>query len=564
MFKAPPLANRGTFAHRRWLVAVCVAVVSTPLLGAPQSDTRVADAAMRADTQAIRSLLQSGADVNGAQGDGMTALHWAVMKDDGELARMLLQAGARATSATRLGAYTPLLLAAANGNAALLELLLRAGADSNSSTSNGTTALMLAAASGREDAVKLLLDRGADPNRRENARGETALMYAAADNRPAVTRLLIERGADPSIATIVVDLSKVDAPRPALNADRQDTNRELIGTQGGMTALLFAARQGNTETVKALLDAGVDVNQVNPGDKTSPLLIAAINGHFDLAALLLDRGANPNLASTAGATPLYATLNLQWIPRSQYPQPTAHTQQKTTYLDLMTKLLQHGADPNARLTRKLWYTGYNFEHSGVDENGATAFWRAAQATDLAAMRLLVKSGADPTISPEVAGRRRRAPAESRATSPNPAVVPRSGGAPSAVPRAANGDNEAPVNALLVAVGAGWFGNFHVNAPGSWMPAVKYLVEELGFDVNAADFRGYTALHYAAARGDDEMIVYLVSKGADVKAEGKDGVTVADMANGHDARVQPFLDTIALLEKLGSRNNHNCLSCGRPR
>ncbi len=531
-------------------------MVSARLVAGP-GDSSVADAAMKADTAAVQRLFREGGDLNAAQGDGMTALHWAAHNGDVALAKWLIQRGARVKATTRLDAYTPLLIAATNGDAALIDLLLGSGADAKSATANGTTALMLAAAAGSTEAVEILLAAGAELNARESAREETALMFAAAQNRAPAIKVLLAHGADPSSATKVVDVLKIDAPRPVLNADRQDTNRRLVGTQGGMTALLFAARQGNVESAQTLLDGGADVNQVS-GDKTSPLLMATINGHFDLAAMLLARGADPKLPSAAGATPLYAALNVQWIPRSFYPQPTAQNQQNMTYLELMTALLDHGADPDARLTKKLWYNGYNFDLSGVDETGATPFWRAAQATDVAAMRLLVEWGANPTISTRITGRRARGGAAGTAARPgSPSANPRTPG-----PETRALEQDAAVNPLLAAAGDGWFGNFHVNAPGGWLPSVKYLVEELGFDVNAADERGYTPLHYAAARGDDEMILYLVSKSADVTATSIDGVTTADMANGHDARVQPFLRTVALLERLGSKNNHKCLSCGR--
>jgi ankyrin repeat protein len=146
--------------------------------------------------------------------------------------------------------------------------------------------------------------------------------------------------------------------------------------------------------VLALLKAGADINQVSEGDHTSPLLIATINGHFDLVKLLLERGADPKLASDAGATPLYATINVQWSAKSLYPQPTAHQQQTTTYLELMAALLEAGADPNVRLTKHLWYMSYNFDLLGVNTAGATPFWRAAYGTDVEAMRLLIAHGAD--------------------------------------------------------------------------------------------------------------------------------------------------------------------------
>src|SRR5256886_8721716 len=166
------------------------------------------------------------------------------------------------------------------------------------------------------------------------------------------------------------------------------------------------------DTVQAVIKAGIDVNQLTAGDTSTPLLIATINGHFDVAKYLLDHGADPNLASENGATPLYGALNVEWAPKSLYPQPRAHLNQKTTYLDLATALLDKGANPNARLRKKVWYSGYSFDLSGVDEIGATPFWRAAYASDVDAMKLLVGRGADPNIpSMKGAGRPRTADVE---------------------------------------------------------------------------------------------------------------------------------------------------------
>jgi uncharacterized protein len=287
---------------------------------------------------------------------------------------------------------------------------------------------------------------------------------------------------------------------------------------GGMTALLFAARQGNVEAVNALIDGGADINGLNAGDKTSPLLIAAINGHFDLAKMLLDKGANPKLASTAGATPLYAALNVKWALVAEYPQPETKNE-KTSYLDLMKAMLDRGADPNAQIKNELWYTGFASSRTQINSAGATPFWRAAQAADVPAMKLLIARGADRKIK------------SMKGQSP-----------------------------LHIAAGADVHGNQEVTALGTWMPGVRYLVEELGADVNERDTQGLTALHHAAGRGDNEMIVYLVSKGADVTVVGKKGETVADLANGPRQRIQPFAETIALLEILGSKNSHKCVSC----
>ncbi|MFN8582205.1 MAG: ankyrin repeat domain-containing protein [Gemmatimonadaceae bacterium] len=397
-----------------WLLCSAAAPI-----GRGPGEAPVAEAAMRRDTARVRLLLRQGADVNGAQGDGMTALHYAALYGDAGQARMLITAGARLEASTRNGAYTPLHLAARAGQASTLRVLLDAGASVSAPTSSGgATALHFAAAQGNADAVTALVQHGAAVNGRDSAFQQTPLMWAAAANRVAAMTALLAKGADLAATSRVEDIASLEkAERQALmlRARRQaalkaaekaaktadssnhrpdsteagraaardsakyplpapkggaqpdsaarpartdsttkpkaaaDSQRvinagasygDLVGNKGGLTALLFAVRQGNAEAVRALLDAGADVNQVSAGDHTSPLLMATINGQFDLAKTLLDRGANPKLASDAGATPLYATINVQWAAKSLYPQPTAQTQQQTDYLELMRLLLE--------------------------------------------------------------------------------------------------------------------------------------------------------------------------------------------------------------------------------
>jgi ankyrin repeat protein len=534
----------------------------------------VAAAAEKGDRTAVRALLKDGADVNAAQGDGTTALHWAAMKGDAELVQMLLVAGANVKATTRLGAFTPLYLAARGGHAEAVAALLAAGADATSTSANGATPLMLAAASGNTRAVTMLVEAGADVNAKDTAKQETALMYAAAFDRPDVIRQLLRSGADAGATSKVVDLYQLTAPeeenmarqaaagqgRPApAGPARQDIPggtrsyryTELIGTQGGFSALHFAARQGYVGVARALLDGGADINLANPGDRMTPLLVAIINGQFDLAKELVERGADVRARAFNGMNALYAVVNIQWHPKSLYPSPKAYQQQRTTYLELMQALLDEGADPNARMQRKVWYTGFNNDYSGVDETGATPFWRAAYANDVEAMRLLMAHGADPNLPTSK-------PAGRPFTGDGVRQIQDLSGLP---PVPVGGPGVYPIHAASgVGYGEGFAANSHRYAPTGFLLAIKFLVEEAGADVNQVDHEGNTALHLAASRGDNESILYLVSKGADVMRVNREGNTTADMANGPVQRVQPFPETLALLEKLGSKNNHRCVTC----
>jgi ankyrin repeat protein len=564
---------------------------------AAAGDTRVADAAQQGNREAVRSLLKDKADVNGAQGDGMTALHWAANKDDLEMAKMLLAAGANPKAATRLGEITPLFMAATAGDAAMIDALLKAGADGKAIKANGTTALMLAASSGNADAVKVLLDRGADINAKETVHGQTALMFAAALNRTVVVKLLASRGASVDFETSVRKLERVRfdqdgnivEDRPAGSAARAGAAREgavkpatpdaealdtfarslgfdaaeykidtaaadkaqldvlaksvgfkevqyiaakkvqkagdigfrgprKVGPDfaGGMTALIYAAREGHMDTVKALVEAGADVNHVSGGDKMSPMVEAVINGHLDIAKYLLDKGADPNVVGLNGLAALYAVIDVQWAPKAWFPQPSVE-QEKITHLELMKALLDKGANVNAQVGEKLWFRSFTNDYTWVDPAGATAFWRAAQSGDIPAMKLLLSYKADAKLK-----------------------------------------NKADETPLHAAAGIGWAWNWTVRAPFAPIDAVKLCVEQ-GNDVNAQDNRGYTALHGAAFLGDNDMINYLVSKGAKTDLKSRAGDSIADMANGPTRFGQPHPETVALLEKLGSPNSHNCRS-----
>ena len=604
----------------RLVAGVCIPVLCAAAPG-PAPDAPIADAVMDGDVEAVRALIRQGADVNEAQGDGMTGLHWAARNNDVEAAELLLYAGANPEARTRIGAHTPLHVAGRLGRAEVMSVLLEGGADPNPRTSTaGTTPLHFAAAAGSPEAVEVLLEHGAEVNAREAASHHTPLMFAAAYDQAAAAQVLLAYGADVSLTNRVVDMGareredrelrdrrerrmefleelrrEAAAPPPSQdgqvqpwNADaeeeaaaeeeaeaeedaeaeeeaeaEQDAEEEaeteeepspfsyaqLVGEHGGYSALHLAARQGSAETVMALLAAGADIDQPSAGDHTTPLLIAAINGHWDLALDLLERGADPNIASDAGATPLYAIINLQWAPNAFYPQPTAQLNQQTTYVDAMRALLESGADPNARLERHLWYMSYNFDLLGVDTYGATPFWRAAYGTDVEAMKLLVEYGADPTLPTRKPAQRRR---RNASADDDPSGLP---------PVPYGGPSVSPLHAAAGAgYGQGRAGNSHRHVPGGWLPAVRYLVEEHGLDVNDRDHHGYTPLHHAASRGDMDVIRYLVERGADPTAVARSGQTTADMANGPVQRIQPFPEARDFLVSLGAENNDNCRSC----
>ncbi len=572
------------------------------MAGAPAPSAPVADAAERDDAGEVRRLLEQGADVNTPQGDGMTALHWAAYNGNVVIAELVLAAGADPGATTRIGAYTPLHLAAQAASEAVVTALLAAGANPNVHTVEvgGATPLHFAAQAGHRGAVLALLDHGAEIDAREEAWGQTPLMFAASANRLEAVEALLARGADPSIVSRFIDVparaerdrvaqerrdeimkaraegrepvfpdeaktaaeaaareARLEARRAAVDANRPIEEPEplsyadLVAGHGGLTALLHAAREGNRDVAVALLDAGADIDQPSDGDHTSPMLMAMINGHFDLAMELYERGADPEIASDAGATPLFAALNTHWAPKSRFPQQHAYASQTLTYLDVMRRLLDAGVDPNVRLTKHLWYMSYNFDLLQIDVRGATPFWRAAYALDVDAMRLMVSYGADPAIPTQTVPQRRRGGGRGEPKADPSGLPPVPVGGPAVYPiHAASG----------VGYGEGFAANAHRHVPDGWMPAVRYLVEELGADVNARDYNGYAPLHHAAARGDNALIEYLVSKGADVTLVSRAGQTTADMANGPYQRTQPYPETVALLERLGSANNHRCLSC----
>jgi uncharacterized protein len=305
----------------------------------------------------------------------------------------------------------------------------------------------------------------------------------------------------------VTPASKTDDRVAEARAKRRVAPRGM----GGWAALHFAAREGSIEAARALMEGGASVDQANGADQSTPLVTAIVNGHYDLAKFLLDNGADPNLTNDDGLAPLYATIDMQFAPTVWQPNPSTE-QEQVTYLQLMKVLLERGAKPNALLKNKLWFRPSDHDDAWTGTAGTTAFWRAAFATDVDAMRLLVAGGADPNI-----------------------------------PSAEN------VTPLMAAAGLGWVGNLHRTVPDSWLAAVK-LCLELGADLNATDIFNYTALHGAAFRGDDTLVKFLVEKGARLDVKTIFGTNVTDMANGfvaYGSLPQVHSETVQLLINLGA-------------
>ena len=452
----------------------------------------LADAAEQRNRTLIRTLLDARADVNAAQADGMTALHWAVYNDDVDTARLLVRSGANVNAANRYG-VPPLSLACTNGNADLVKLLLGAGADANASAQGGETVLMTAARAGSVEAVKALLARGANPNARERL-DQTALMWAAAEGHAAVVRTLIDGGAD---------------VRAKLKS--------------GFTPLFFAVREGHIDATREILEAGVNVNDTlqreekgpvlavnDPVRKgTSPLMMAVENGHFELAVALVEAGADPNDRRT-GFTPLHA---VSWVRRpdaSDRGDPSPIGSGRLTSLQFVRALVERGANVNARVDKGAPRAPSSASMLGME--GATPFLMAADRADLPLMRLLRELGADPFLP--------------------------------------NADNSTP---LMAAAGLGTSDPLEeAGTESEALVAVQFLLD-LGADINAVDNKGDTAMHGAAYGNFATIVELLAGRGADIKiwnGPDKEGRTPLFIAEGFKAgRPQPSRPTIEAITRL---------------
>ncbi len=482
----------------RVLILCCLAVFASgaSLGGAPNETRPVIDAARKSDTALLRALLQKRADPNIAEPDGTTALHWAARRNNLDAVRLLVAAGANPNATNRSG-VTTLLSACESGSAPVVEQLLKAGASVNGALPEGETPLMTAARTGKVDVVKLLVAHGADVNARETWHGQTALMWAAADNHPAVIAALVESGADVHARS-----------------------------EGGFTPILFAARDGKTGAVDSLLRLGANVKDTlqpsaaavaahpstrpfaspRDGAGTSALVLAIGSAHYETAKFLLERGADPNAADN-GWTPLH---ELEYTRRHQRSRGLPPPEQTGTVgsLELAELLLKRGANPNTRQTKER----NDGQRNALNRLGATPFLLSAKYVDAPMMRLLAAHRADVRI-----------PTMGQTTP------------------------------LSVAAGVGIVAvSDDIGTNEEAFEAVKTAYELGDRNVNAADTRGWTALHGAALRGANPIVQFLADRGADLEAVTKtEGWTALRIADGvfHTATFKRAEETAALIRQL---------------
>ena len=528
-------------------------------------------AARSGNTEVARTLLEAGADPDFYTATGVTALHFAAQANVPELVSALVEHGADPNAVDGFSQRTPLMFAAAGNSAKAVGALVEAGADMSIQTAIKDYEEIVRVANEERQTRERVRRAAEPPTEGDGPETNGGQARAGAPQQQAAQAAQANAEPDDDEEEVEEESAKADDEEAEAEKEPEEppvkalSSTEQIGKQGGFTALHYAAREGHIQSARVLVEGGADVNQVTGGDQSSPMLVAVINGNYDLARMLLEHGADPNIASDDGAAPLFATLNIEWSLRTWYPQPQMFRQQETSYLEFMELLLEAGADPNARTSTHIWYAAYNAGRMGVDFTGATPFWRAAYATDVKAMKLLASHGADPNISTIKLPDRRRF-FFMQAGIP---VPPGMGGDdeeeadPSGLPEVpVGGEAVHPIHAAAgVGFGTSRVAQQHRAVPDGWLPAMKYFVEELGIDPNLRDKDGYAPLHHAAARGDNATILYLVSQGADVTLIARSGQTTADMANSPEQRAQAQPATVVLLEKLGSKNNHNCRSCG---
>jgi uncharacterized protein len=456
------------------IVRTLLAIAALTTVTLAQNNTRLVEVVRSGDAATAMDLLKKGAKGQSAEPDGTTALHWAARQNDLRLAKALISAGAQVRAANRYG-VTPLALAATNGSAPMVELLLNSGADPNAATLEGETVLMNAARAGRPEALKLLLARGANPNAAEGRFGETALMWAAGHDEGEAVRVLVAGGAKPDTISTVVTLPKVKVDFSF-----------AVGTalpRGGMTALMYAARQGQIRAAMALADAGANLNVTDPEGSTA-IVIAIVNAHYELAGKLAEKGADPNIGDDSGMAALYAAVDMEH-PASLTNRPPQVRTGNISAAQLVKVLLKNRADPNLPLKAPILMKQHNAGDASLGA-GATPLMRAAKAMDVGIMQSLLEGGADPTR------------------------------------KLANGTT--PMSLVLAGRSA------RVLTPDLPMfQAIRVMLDH-GYDVNTPITNGATLLHQSVDRGE-AFVRMLVEHGAKLDLKDGSGRTPLDIALG---------------------------------
>lgn len=466
----------GSRASRGALVAALAALAMAGTAAALESLPKVLQAVKAGDRETALALIAKKEGVDAAESDGTTALHWAAEQGDHDLVAALLKAGADPNAANRYG-ITPLQLAAENGDERIVRTLLEAGADANATLPEGESVLMTAARTGVSGVLRALLEHGADIEARENWYGESALIWATAENHADAVRFLASSGAD------------VNGRAALLTFERRRSGQSILPL-GNWTPLMYAARENALAAGKVLIESRADLNAVDP-DGATALVIAIINANYDFAAMLLEAGADPNLVDTSGMGALYAAIDMHRLAVG-HGRPNPHPSGDLDALDIVKQLLEHGADPNAKLSKPIIQRQHTAGDFTLGE-GATPLLRAAKSGDIAVVKLLLAAGADPHHK-----------------MPNGAT------------------------ALLYAAGLGWRNgspiapSFDQGPPQEAVETIDLLLE-LGLDIHAKTEQGDSILHAAVGRGEEAIIRRLLEAGADPTAVNGRGQTPLALA-----------------------------------
>src|SRR5687768_3982341 len=521
-----PLCLRGSF--RVMVVAmICLAAISL----ATAAEPTLLEAVERGERAAALRLLATGADPNVAGPDGTTPVMWAAANDDLELVRALIKARANVTLKNQLGT-SALTEAAIVGSAPIVDALLKAGADPNTTNPEGETALMAVARAGTVEAAGRLLEAGADINARERFGGQSALMWAAAQSQPEMVRFLASKGADLNARGVIRQWERkvITEPRP------KDMNK------GGFTPLLYAAREGCVECARHLIAAGADIDLEDP-ERITPLNMALLNLHFDFAAVMIKAGADVDKWDLFGRSPLYMAADVSTLPvKGNGAMAVIPSEDSLTALDVARLLLEAGANPNLQLKRRPPYRDVPQDRGGdsILAQGATPLLRAARAGDAPFVELLLKHRALVDL-----------PSKEGVTPLMAAAGVEFG---QRVTRGQNRTTEGVLATMRLLLDAGADINARmVTEPRRIVPEGTSQAAAFAIGLrrasqvpSASAVPHQTALHGAAERGLTPIVKFLVENGADVQAKDAGGRTALDLAK---ASKEPFVDTVALLESL---------------